>query len=34
VLTGKGATVVFINQLRMKMGVVFGSSETTTGGNP
>src|SRR5437870_1859198 len=28
-----GATVVFINQMRMKIGVVFGSPETTTGGN-
>lgn len=25
--------VVFINQIRMKIGVVFGSPETTTGGN-
>ena len=28
-----GATVVFINQIRMKIGVMFGSPETTTGGN-
>ena len=28
-----GATVIFINQIRMKMGVMFGSPETTTGGN-
>jgi recombination protein RecA len=28
-----GATVIFINQIRMKIGVVFGSPETTTGGN-
>ncbi|MDA8324894.1 MAG: recombinase RecA [Nitrospiraceae bacterium] len=27
------ATVVFINQIRMKIGVMFGSPETTTGGN-
>ena len=27
------ATVVFINQIRMKIGVVFGNPETTTGGN-
>ncbi len=27
------ATVLFINQLRQKIGVVFGSPETTTGGN-
>ncbi len=26
-------TIVFINQLRMKIGVTFGSPETTTGGN-
>lgn len=26
-------TIVFINQLRMKIGVMFGSPETTTGGN-
>lgn len=28
-----GTTIVFINQLRMKIGVMFGSPETTTGGN-
>lgn len=28
-----GATIVFINQLRMKIGVMFGNPETTTGGN-
>jgi recombination protein RecA len=27
------AVVVFINQIRMKIGVMFGSPETTTGGN-
>jgi recombination protein RecA len=36
-LTGSCAkshtTVLFINQLRMKIGVMFGSPETTTGGN-
>lgn len=26
-------TIIFINQLRMKIGVMFGSPETTTGGN-
>ncbi|NVP17873.1 recombinase RecA [Candidatus Gracilibacteria bacterium] len=26
-------TVIFINQIRMKIGVMFGSPETTTGGN-
>ena len=31
---GKTSTaVVFINQIRMKIGVVFGNPETTTGGN-
>ncbi len=28
-----GTTLLFINQLRQKIGVVFGSPETTTGGN-
>ena len=28
-----GTTVIFINQIRMKIGVVFGNPETTTGGN-
>jgi recombination protein RecA len=28
-----GCTVIFINQIRMKIGVMFGSPETTTGGN-
>ncbi len=28
-----GTTVVFINQLRHKIGITFGSPETTTGGN-
>jgi recombination protein RecA len=27
------ATLVFINQIRMKIGVMFGNPETTTGGN-
>jgi recombination protein RecA len=27
------AVVIFINQIRMKIGVMFGSPETTTGGN-
>ncbi len=31
---GKSGTVIFfINQIRMKIGVVFGNPETTTGGN-
>ncbi|MEM7495195.1 MAG: recombinase RecA [Myxococcota bacterium] len=28
-----GTCILFINQLRMKIGVVFGNPETTTGGN-
>ncbi|MBE51337.1 MAG: recombinase RecA [Flavobacteriales bacterium] len=28
-----GSTLIFINQIRMKIGVMFGSPETTTGGN-
>ncbi|MCL4157123.1 UNVERIFIED_CONTAM: hypothetical protein GTU68_000275, partial [Idotea baltica] len=28
-----GCTVIFINQLREKIGVMFGNPETTTGGN-
>ena len=36
-LTGKvsesGTVLVFINQLRMKIGVMYGNPETTTGGN-
>jgi recombination protein RecA len=28
-----GTTLVFINQIRQKIGVVFGNPETTTGGN-
>jgi len=33
VVSRNGATVMFINQIRMKIGVMFGSPETTTGGN-
>src|SRR5438309_5133921 len=33
VVSRNGATVIFINQIRMKIGVVFGNPETTTGGN-
>ena len=29
----QNCTIVFINQIRMKIGVMFGSPETTTGGN-
>lgn len=28
-----GTTIIFINQIRMKIGVMFGSPETTSGGN-
>jgi recombination protein RecA len=28
-----GAAVIFINQVRMKIGIVYGSPEVTTGGN-
>ena len=31
-LSGSGTTAIFINQLREKIGVMFGSPETTTGG--
>src|SRR4051794_33222912 len=33
IVSRSGVTVVFINQMRMKIGVMFGSPETTTGGN-
>jgi recombination protein RecA len=32
-ISRSNCTVVFINQIRMKIGVMFGSPETTTGGN-
>lgn len=32
-ISKSSATVIFLNQLRMKIGVVFGNPETTTGGN-
>ena len=32
-LSASGTTAIFINQLREKIGVFFGSPETTTGGN-
>ena len=31
-LSKSGSTIIFINQLRMKIGVAFGNPETTTGG--
>ncbi|OYX42120.1 recombinase RecA [Candidatus Saccharibacteria bacterium 32-49-12] len=33
IINKSGATVIFINQIRMKIGVMFGNPETTTGGN-
>lgn len=33
VISRSKTTVVFVNQLRMKIGVMFGNPETTTGGN-
>ncbi len=33
VISKSHATVIFINQIRMKIGVMFGNPETTTGGN-
>jgi recombination protein RecA len=33
VISRSKTTVVFINQIRMKIGVMFGNPETTTGGN-
>jgi len=32
-ISKSGCTVIFINQIRMKIGVMFGNPETTTGGN-
>lgn len=33
VISRSNTTVIFINQIRMKIGVMFGNPETTTGGN-
>ena len=33
IVSKTGCTVIFINQIRMKIGVVYGNPETTTGGN-
>ncbi|MBT3292950.1 recombinase RecA [Candidatus Peregrinibacteria bacterium] len=33
VVSKANCTVIFINQIRMKIGVMFGNPETTTGGN-
>ncbi|MBL8028577.1 MAG: recombinase RecA [Fibrobacteres bacterium] len=33
IISKSNAVVIFINQIRMKIGVMFGNPETTTGGN-
>ncbi|HUD06284.1 MAG TPA: recombinase RecA [Candidatus Saccharimonadales bacterium] len=33
VISKSKSTVIFINQIRMKIGIMFGNPETTTGGN-
>lgn len=33
ILSKSHTTIIFINQIRMKIGVMFGNPETTTGGN-
>lgn len=33
IMAKTGTTIIFINQIRMKIGVMFGNPETTTGGN-
>jgi recombination protein RecA len=33
IISKSRTTIIFINQLRMKVGVIFGSPETTSGGN-
>jgi recombination protein RecA len=33
IISKSRATVIFLNQIRMKIGVMFGNPETTTGGN-
>ena len=33
VASKSGTTIIFLNQLRMKIGIMFGNPETTTGGN-
>jgi recombination protein RecA len=32
-ISKSNATIIFINQIRMKIGIMFGNPETTTGGN-
>lgn len=33
IVSKTGCTIIFLNQVRMKIGVMFGNPETTTGGN-
>lgn len=33
IISSQGALILFINQIRMKIGVMFGNPETTSGGN-
>ncbi len=33
IVSKSGTTIIFINQLRQKIGIMFGNPETTTGGN-
>src|SRR5581483_119041 len=33
IISRSRGSVIFINQIRMKIGVMFGNPETTTGGN-
>ena len=33
IISKSGCSLIFINQIRMKIGVMFGNPETTTGGN-
>jgi recombination protein RecA len=33
IISKSNCTVIFINQIRMKIGIMFGNPETTTGGN-
>lgn len=33
IISRSNVTIIFINQIRMKIGVMFGNPETTTGGN-
>lgn len=33
IISKSGTSLIFINQIRMKIGVMFGNPETTTGGN-